>query len=118
MKRLILVALLFVPVVFLADLAISIVHAHLFNAQIGGGEILPTLCKKIRHGMRRSEVEHRIDGFRETRREPRDQGYAIAYGYWFGFIPPLGSSEFKLIGKVVVSYSSETRAVECSFWYN
>lgn len=118
MRRWIACVLLVVPLCLIVDFGASILHAYLFRREVGSLEILPALCDRVRPGMSRSEVERQLDGYRELRLEPDSEGYSMAYGYWFGFIPPLGKSEIKLVGEIYVSFSGTNRAIECSFWYN
>ena len=111
-------ALLGALLCFSVDLGVTVLHARLFQLRVGSPEILPALCKKVRAGMPRPEVERQLAGFRELRQGHDNAGYVIAYAYWFGIIPPLGPAEIKLVGEIDVSYSRFHKAKECSFWYN
>jgi hypothetical protein len=57
MKRMIIAGVLVVPLVFLVDVLVTIVHAHVFRERIASEEILPGLCKKVRPGMSQPDVE-------------------------------------------------------------
>lgn len=81
--------------------------------------MLHALNELIAPGMGRAEVERRLEGYRESRIYPSDgDGHSVSYRYWFGFIPPLGTPEVKLIGAIEVEYSSDWRVKESHYWIN
>lgn len=118
MKRILASGLALIFFSLVVDLVVVRVQIGLMERRLGGRDFLERMTSSLEPGMRRSEVEGRIRGFRDIDVQFLDNAYLVSYGYWFGFMPPLSKSGLKFVGEIQVTYSSDSRLLEASYWNN
>ncbi len=108
-----------IPVtVLLLDWSIAILQVKSYVRSIGNKNILLALEQRSKPGLTRKEVEKPIEGYREVREAKKDDALVVAYGYWFGIIPPLSMSGLKYVGEVELVYSQEGKVMKSWYWIN
>jgi hypothetical protein len=111
--------LVVIVAVLLIDLALSAILSRVFIRQVGSDDYLGALERRISVGMSRIEAEGRLIGYRKAKEQVNEEnGLTIAYGYWFGFLPPMSPYGIKYAGEVIVAYSPAGRVIDTSHWYN
>lgn len=118
MRSIVMGGLIAVCLLVVADYTVAAVQMKALSSRVGNDDLLRALSDLIAPGMTRSEVEHLLNGFRESKTSPETGQYSVSYRYWFGIIPPLGPAEIKLIGAVDVVYSNEGRVKRSHYWLN
>ena len=117
-KYLLLTFLLGMVMLAIADREITGLQASRFLTRVSSEEVFETLTAQISIGMSRKQVEEILAGYRSAEVTPRDDGYLVSYGYWFGFLPPWGLYRLKFWGEIEVRYSPQGKVTKASYWYN
>jgi hypothetical protein len=118
MKRFFYVFITSALLVLLSDWAVAFWQSNSLDSRLESDNFIAALNRQIAPGMSRTEVERVLRGYRNMDVSEEEGSSVVHYGYWFGFIPPIGMLELKYVGEVVVTYSGSDVVLESHFWIN